>query len=101
LFFPTMSPAFGDMRIIQAAVISAREGLNPQIYNPSDVLQRPLNYPLVWVKIGEAVNLPDEALFMLVCSLVVLGFVGVCAFQLYRFPSLGLLFASLSTATLF
>ena len=96
-----MSPAFGDMRIIQAAVISAREGLNPQIYNPSDVLQRPLNYPLVWVKIGEAVNLPDEALFMLVCSLVVLGFVGVCAFQLYRFPSLGLLFASLSTATLF
>ena len=100
LFVPTMSPAFGDMRIIQGAVISARKGLNPQIDNAGDVLQRQLNYPSVWVKIGEAVNLPDESRFMLVCSVIVLGFVGLCAFQLYRFPSLGLLFATLSTAPL-
>jgi hypothetical protein len=100
LFVPTMSPAFGDMRILQGAVISARKGLNPQIDNAGDVLQRQLNYPSVWVKIGEAVNLPDESRFMLVCSIIVLSFIGLCAFQLYRFPSLGLLFATLSTAPL-
>lgn len=100
LSVPTMSPAFADMRIIQGAIISVRQGLNPQIDNAGDVWHRQLNYPSFWVKIGEAVNLLDESRFMLVCSIVILGFLGVCAFQLYRFPSLGLLVASLSTAPL-
>jgi hypothetical protein len=99
-FVPTMYPPFADMRVIQGAIISVQQGLNPQINNAGDVWHRQLNYPSVWIKIGETLNLLDESRFMLVCAIVVLSFLGLCAFQLYRFPSLGLLLASLSTAPL-
>ena len=97
---PTLSPPFADMRVIQGAVISAKQGLNPQISNPNDPWGRRLNYPLIWVKIGQAVNLPNESRFIQFCSLVILCFVGFSAYILYRFPSFGLLICLLSTATL-
>jgi hypothetical protein len=100
VFVPTMSPPFADMRVIQGAVISAKQGLNPHISNPNDPWKRLINYPLIWVKIGQAVNLPDESRFIQFCSLVILCFVGICAYILYRFPSFGLLACLLSTATL-
>ena len=68
--------------------------------NPNDPYRRVSNYPLIWVKIGEALNLPDKSRFRQFCSLVILCFVGVSAYILYRFPSFGLLACLLSTATL-
>jgi len=100
VFVPTLSPPFADMRFIQGAVISSDEGLNPQISNPHDPLHHSLNYPLVWVKIGQALNLPDELRFNQLCSLVVMGFVSICGYILFRFPSFGLLTCLFSTATL-
>ena len=100
VFVPTYSPPFGDMRIIQGAVISAKQGLNPQISNPNDPWRNLLNYPLIWVKIGQAVNLPNESRFIQFCSLMILCFVGICTYILYRFPSFKLLACLLSTATL-
>jgi hypothetical protein len=100
IFILQPSPAFLDMRSIQGAVISARQGLNPHMSNPNDPYRRVSNYPLIWVKIGEALNLPDESRFRQFCSLVILCFVGVSAYILYRFPSFGLLACLLSTATL-
>ena len=101
IFVPTMSLPFADMRVIAGAVTSADEGLNPLISNPNDPWRRPLNYPPIWVKIGQAANLPDESRFIQVCSLMIFSFVAICAYLLYRFPSYLLLACALSTATLF
>jgi hypothetical protein len=89
------------MRVIQQAVVSAREGLDPQVANPNDPWQRPMNYPKIWVRIGEALSLPDEPCFIAFCSLVLISFCGVCAFLLYKFPTLLFLASLVSTATLF
>ena len=88
------------MRVVQAAVTSTDQGLNPQISNPNDPWHRSLNYPLIWVKIGQALNLPDESRFIQFCGLVIMSFVAICAYILFRFPSFGLLTCLLSTATL-
>jgi hypothetical protein len=88
------------MRVIQGAVISATQGLNPHVSNPNDPWARVLIHPLIWVKIGEALNLPDESRFIQFCILVNSCFVGISAYILYRFPSFGLLACLLSTATL-
>ena len=96
----TLSPPFADMRVVQAAVTSTDQGLNPQISNPNDPWHRSLNYPLIWVKIGQALNLPDELRFIQFCGLVIMSFVAICAYILFRFPSFGLLTCLLSTATL-
>jgi hypothetical protein len=58
--------------------------LNPRVSNLGDRGDRKFNYPMLWVTIGRALNLTDEARF-------IFSFVGVCAFLIYRFPSLGLL----------
>ena len=100
VFVPPLSAPFRDMRVIQGATISATQGLNPQISNPNDIRSARLNYPLIWVKLGQAVNLPDKSRFIQFCSLVILCFVGLCVYMLYCFPSFGLLACLLSTATL-
>src|SRR5262249_26337467 len=71
VFVPTMSPPFADMRGIQGAVKSTDQGLNPLISNPNDPWHRSLNYPLIWVKIGQVVNLPDKSRFIEFCGLVI------------------------------
>jgi hypothetical protein len=100
IFVPPLSPRFADMRFIQGAVISAKQGLDPYILNPNDVWGRLLNYPPIWLKFGQAINLPDESRFIQFSILMVLCFVGSCAYTLYRFPSFGVLVCLLSTATL-
>ena len=98
---PRLFPPFADMRGIQGAATSADQGLNPLISNPNDPWHRPLNYPPIWVKIGQAANLPDETRFIQFCSLMIFSFVAICAYLLYRFPSYLLLACAVSTATLF
>ena len=93
VFVPPGTVAFLDMRFIQEAVISARQGFDPQVFNQ-------FNYPRIWLQIGETLNLPEEPNFILFSSLMVLSFITVCASVLYSFPSYGLLACALSTATL-
>ena len=40
LFVPRLLSPFADMRVIQGAVISAKQGLNPHISNPNDIRGR-------------------------------------------------------------
>ena len=100
VFVPAMYPPFADMRLIQGAVISVAHGLNPQISNPGDRWGRLFDYPMLWVAIGKALNFTDESHFILICTALVLSFVGVCALLLFRFPSFGLLASLVSTTTL-
>src|SRR5262249_40410202 len=100
IFVPPLSPRFADMRFIQGAVISAKQGLDPYILNPNDEWGRLLNYPPIWLNFGQAINLPNESRFIQFCILVVLCFVGSCAYTLYRFPSFAVLVCLLSNAPL-
>src|SRR6516165_9762457 len=100
IFVPPTSPPFADMRGIQGTVLSTEQGFNPLISNPNDPWHRALNYPLIWVKISKALNLPNQSRFIQFCFLVILCFVATCAYILYRFPSYGLLACALSTAAL-
>jgi hypothetical protein len=100
LFILKPAHPFLDMRSIQGAVTSAQQGFNPHVFNPNDPGGRVLTYPLIWVKIGKVLNLPDELRFLQFCTLMILCFVGINAYILYRFPSFGLLACLLSTATL-
>ena len=97
---PAMMPIFADMRVIQAATELSRHGIDPQTHSLEPISAFPMNYPSIWIGIGEVLNLPAESHFLVVCALVLLSFVGVGCFLLYRFPSYGLLACLLSTATL-
>lgn len=97
---PAMMPIFADMRVIQAATDLSRRGIDPQTHSLEPISAFPMNYPSIWIGIGEVLNLPVESHFLVVCALVLLSFVGVGCFLLYRFPSYGLLACLLSTATL-
>ena len=100
IYVPTMYPPFADMRVIQGAVASVEHGHNPRISNPGDLWRRPLNYPMLWVTIGKALNFSDESRFIMICTTLVLCFAGVCASLILRFPSFELLASLVSTATL-
>jgi len=100
IYVPTMYPPFADMRVIQGAVASVEHGYNPRISNPGDLWRRPLNYPMLWVTIGKALNFSDESRFIMICTTLVLCFAGVCASLILRFPSFELLASLVSTATL-
>lgn len=45
---PTMYPHFADLRVITTASETYAQGIDPLIRNPTDQLQRPMNYPRVW-----------------------------------------------------
>jgi hypothetical protein len=100
VYVPTMYPPFADMRLIQGAVISVERGLNPRVSNVGDHWRRPFNYPMLWVAIGKALNFTNESRFILICSALLLSFVGICAYLIFTLPSFGLLASLISTATL-
>jgi hypothetical protein len=50
---PAMYPPFADLRTVQGALTSIARGFDPQITNPGDPWSRPMNYPMVWIKIAK------------------------------------------------
>jgi hypothetical protein len=100
VFVPASYPSFGDMRVIQGAVISVERGLDPRISNPGDPSGRLFNYPMLWVTMGKALKITNESRFYVISTTLIFAFTGICAFLLFRFPSFSLLASVLSTATL-
>jgi hypothetical protein len=100
LTVPSMYPPFGDIRIIQAAIISLERGYDPRVNDVGDHWGRAYNIPSPWIEIGKALNFTDEQRFVAISAAVVLFFVGICAYLLFRFPSFGLLASVVSTSTL-
>jgi hypothetical protein len=100
LTVPSMYPPFGDIRIIQAAIISLEHGYDPRVFNIGDNWGRAYNIPTPWIEIGKALNFTNERRFIIASTVVTLFFVGICAFLLFRFPSFGLLASVVSTSTL-
>ncbi len=100
LTVPSMYPPFGDMRIIQAAIISIERGYDPRVNDVGDYWRRAYNIPSPWIEIGKALHFENEERFVTIAAMAALFFVGICAFLLFRFPSFGLLASVVSTSTL-
>jgi Glycosyltransferase family 87 len=100
LTVPSMYPPFGDMRIVQAAIISLQRGHDPHVSNVGDYWGRAFNIPTPWIAIGEALNFTNETHFIIVATVAMFIFVGICAYLLFRYPSFGLLASAVSTSTL-
>jgi hypothetical protein len=100
LTVPSMYPPFGDMRIIQAAIISLERGYDPRVNDIGDHWGRAYNIPSPWIEIGKALHFENEGRFVAIAAMATLFFVGICAYLLFRFPSFGLLASVVSTSTL-
>src|ERR1700739_1318455 len=67
-----VSPPFMDLRSIAAGVQTLQHGGNPLVINTFEALQRPLNYPKVWLYIFSFLGIHDQNVMMgalLVCAL--------------------------------
>lgn len=65
-----MYPYFADLRTIQGAVIGTPNGADPQIYNPNDPWGRVMNYPKIWIQIGDLFQISREDGFLYLVSLL-------------------------------
>jgi ribose transport system permease protein len=97
---PTLSPVFADMRTVQAAVLSDQQGLDPQIDNPSDPWGRVMNYPKIWLWIAKLFQLNNETNFIVFACACVLAYLICCFFIQRSAPSLYILLAIFSGASL-
>jgi hypothetical protein len=70
-----VSPPFMDLRSIAAGVQTLQHGGNPLVINTFEALQRPLNYPKVWLYIFSFLGIQDQNVMMvalLFCALYLL-----------------------------
>lgn len=95
-----MEPVFADMRTVQAAVMAAAHDGMGNMLQAADPWGRPLNYPRIWVAIGQALGIGAETHFLAACIVLVAAFVACCAKLLQDHPSLPLLLALLSSSAL-
>lgn len=49
---PAIQPAFADLYVIPAAVATKRAGGDPYVANPFDPWKRPMNYPVIWLRLS-------------------------------------------------
>ena len=100
LGIPSMSPPFADMRTIQGALTTLAQGLDPTLTNPGDPWGRLMNYPKVWTFIASMLAFGNETHFIAYNLIVLIGFYGLCAHLIWRYPSKSLLLMIFSPACL-
>jgi hypothetical protein len=98
LLIPDPGLIFGDMEAVRAAIGVVQQGLNPQLKSFNG--WPPLNYPFIWVQIGEALDFPNYSHFLIFCGGLVACFVSIWTYLLLKFPSYWLLACVLSSAVL-
>ena len=97
---PGIYPPFHDMRSIQGALSSIAAGYDPHIYNPGDPAGRVMDYPSVWIVIAKVFRFGNETSFMTFVSTFIFAYLFSCCVLLKKSPSLYLLLAMLSGASL-
>lgn len=100
LLVPTMSPPFADLRTVQGSLMTLESGLNPQINNPGDPWNRPMNYPSVWIWLANIFEIQNESNYLVFVAFIVIGYLVSCFFLLRSYPSLPLLSMCFSGAAL-
>ncbi len=100
LLVPTMSPPFADLRTVQGSLMALESGFNPQINNPGDPWNRPMNYPSVWIWLASTFAIQNESNYLVFVSVIVIGYLVSCCLLLRSYPSLPLLLMCFSGAAL-
>lgn len=98
---PSLNPNFIDLRAIQGSLLSEEQGFNPQIKNPYDPLNRIWAYPKIWLQIANLLNLGNEINFLYFVSFIVVMFIILSAYLIYKYKSTYLFLFFLSGSTLF
>ena len=65
LLVPTMHPPFADLRTVQGSLASLAAGFDPQLINPGDPWDRPMNYPLIWMYVAKLLALDNELNYLI------------------------------------
>lgn len=94
----TLSVTFGDIRLLQGAVISMDMGLDPRIENPGFAKGTLFNHPPIWLAIGEFLQLDREQNFLAFVLIYLALFLLSLAKLISMYPSVTLLLASISGA---
>jgi len=100
LQLPTLSPIFADMRTVQGSIKSEELGFDPQVKNPGDFWYRSMNYPKIWIWIAKLVQLDNETNYVVFICAYILVYILCCFFILRISPSLYVLLAVFSGASL-
>jgi hypothetical protein len=100
LFIPTRSPIFADMRTVQGSLQSEELGFDPQVKNPGDPWYRSMNYPKIWIWIAKLIQLNNETNYVVFICAYILLYLICCFFILRISPSLYVLLAVFSGASL-
>jgi hypothetical protein len=97
---PAMYPPFADLRTVQGALTSIARGFDPQITNPGDPWSRPMNYPMVWIKIAKTFDFTRENNYLLFVSSYAIAYLACVCNLLRKFPSFWMLAAFFSGSSL-
>lgn len=100
LHIPSLVPPFADMRTVQGAILSDKQGLDPQISNPGDPWARAMDYPKIWFWIAKLFQLNNETNYIVFVGIYVLAYLVSCFLLLRKFPSVYLLLAIFSWPSL-
>ncbi len=88
------------MRTVQGAILSDKQGLDPQISNPGDPWARAMDYPKIWLWIAKLFQLNNETNYIVFVGIYVLAYLVSCFLLLRNFPSVYLLLAIFSWPSL-
>lgn len=97
---PALYPPFADLRSVQGALRSIAKGFDPRVINPGDPWSRPMNYPIVWVKIARVFGLVSETRYLLFVTSYVIAYLACVCDLLRRVPSFWMLAAIFSGSSL-
>ena len=88
------------MRTVQGSVKSEELGFDPQVKNPGDPWYRSMNYPKIWIWIAKLIRLNNEINYVVFICAYILAYLICCFFILRITPSLYVLLAVFSGASL-
>jgi hypothetical protein len=100
LLVPTMYPPFADLRTVQGSLVSLAAGFDPQLINPGDPWDRPMNYPLIWMYVAKLLALDNELNYLIFILVFILIYIAICVNILRNHPSFWLLVALFSGSSL-
>jgi hypothetical protein len=100
LFVPTMHPPFADLRTVQGSLVSFAAGFEPQLINPGDPWDRPMNYPLIWMYIAKLFSLDNEINYLTFVLIFVSIYIFICLNILRNHQSFWLLITLFSGSSL-
>jgi len=95
--YPSMKPIFADLRPLQGAALSIKEGFDPNYVNPGDPWGRAQNYPSIWMKIAGIIHIEKESNYVIFILSYILMYILCCYRMLIKYPSIWLILFLISS----